>query len=74
MVVKVHQKIEDQEKTIEEIYKDLLNKEIFVGWPHLTQAKVVAVSNSTTYLGIYPVTAEQEVSKFSNYVKNTKNQ
>lgn len=30
---------------LQTLAKDLLNKEVFVGWPHLREAKVVAVSD-----------------------------
>lgn len=43
MVIKIEEPVEDVE--LKTLASNLLNKEIFVGWPHLREAKVVAVSN-----------------------------
>lgn len=74
MEVTVHQKEELRNMTVQEVHKELMDKEIFVGWPHLSYAKVVGVSDDKTYLGIHPSLAEHEVKKYSNYIKDIKDQ
>lgn len=75
MEVTVHQNVSESSKTLREIYEELYEKEIFVGWPHLSHAKVVGVSDDKTYLGVSAATLQDhEVKKFSAYVKDIKDQ
>lgn len=74
MEVTVHQPAEQEIKKVADVYEELMDKEIFVGWPHLSHAKVVGVSDDTTYMGIHPSLAEHEVKKFSNYFRDIKDQ
>lgn len=75
MEVSVCQPMEERVKTVTEIHKELMDTEIFVGWPHLTHAKVVGVSDENTYLGIHASTlSDHEIKKFSSYAKDIKDQ
>lgn len=74
MEVTVHQKEALRDRTVQEVHQELMDKEIFVGWPHLSHAKVVGVSDDKTYLGIHPGLAEHEVKKYSSYIKDIKDQ
>ncbi|XP_045534425.1 5'-3' exoribonuclease 1 [Papilio machaon] len=42
MIVEI---IRDEEPPVEQVARELLGKVIWVGWPHLTKAKVISVSN-----------------------------
>ncbi|RVE42242.1 hypothetical protein evm_013101 [Chilo suppressalis] len=44
MIVKIIKELNFDE-TLERVAKDFLGKTIWVGWPHLTRAKVISVSN-----------------------------
>lgn len=44
MIIKIDQ-LDDLETSTQEIAKELLNKTVFVGWPHLIEAKVVKLSD-----------------------------
>lgn len=71
MEVTVHQPQSEACKTLNEVYQELFGKEIFVGWPHLTHAKVVGVSDDKTYLGVNSaILNDHEVKKFPAYVKD----
>lgn len=74
MEVTVHQPPEKKKMTVADVYNELMDKEIFVGWPHLSHAKVVGVSDDTTYMGIHPSLADHEVKKFSYYFRDIKDQ
>lgn len=75
MEVTVHQPPAEKGMGVAEIYKELYDKEIFVGWPHLSHAKVVGVSDEKTYMGVSAsVLSEHELKKFPSYVKDIKDQ
>lgn len=60
---------------VHDLHAALFDCEIFVGWPHLSHAKVVGVSDEKTYLGLNAsVLAEHEVKKFSAYAKDINDQ
>lgn len=75
MEVTVHHPLSEQGKTVAEIHQELYDQEIFVGWPHLSHAKVVGVSDDKVYMGINAaILNEHEVKKFPTYVKDIKDQ
>lgn len=74
MEVTVHQSEEERTRTAADIYAELKDKEIFVGWPHLSHALVVGVSDDKNYVGIHASLADHEVKKFSTYAKDIKDQ
>ena len=39
------------EKTLEDVAKELILKTVYVGWPHLVEAKIVRVSDSVSTIG-----------------------
>ncbi|XP_063223399.1 5'-3' exoribonuclease 1 isoform X2 [Bacillus rossius redtenbacheri] len=55
MIVKIVQK---DSPTLEEVAKEILGESIFVGWPHLFEAKVVAVSNRDVYCRLLDESAQ----------------
>lgn len=75
MEVTVHQPVEEQTKSVADLYNELFEEEIFVGWPHLSHAKVVGVSDDKCYMGVQAaVLNDHEVKKFDSYVKDIKDQ
>lgn len=74
MEILIHQPEADQAKTVADVHEELMDKEIFVGWPHLSHAKVVGVSDESTYMGQFPSLADHEVKQFSTYKRDIKEQ
>lgn len=75
MEVTVRPDAAQQSMALADIHKELMDKEIFVGWPHLSHAKVVGVSDENCYLGINAsVLSDHEVKKFGSYTKDIKDQ
>lgn len=65
----------ERPESVAEIYKELFDTEIFVGWPHLSHAKVVGVSDENGYQGVNAaILNDHEVKKFGSYVKDIKDQ
>ncbi|CAB3243400.1 unnamed protein product [Arctia plantaginis] len=57
---------EEPNKTLRDIAKDFLGRVIWVGWPHLTRAKVIAVSNEVIRLH-YSENNENNYTKEPNH-------
>lgn len=45
MIIKI---VEEEERDPEDIPVELLGSNVFIGWPHLIEGRVVAISNQKT--------------------------
>lgn len=50
-----------QTVNIQDVAAALLGKEIFVGWPHLTEGKVISVMDQTTSISQHAMQTDQKV-------------
>lgn len=46
---------------IQDAAAGLLGKEIFVGWPHLTEGKVISIMDQTTSISQHTIQADTKV-------------
>lgn len=52
--------------TIQDVAANLLGKEIFVGWPHLSEGKVISVIDESTSISSNGMQADKKVFNFKS--------
>lgn len=67
MIIKIDEKPLNVD--IDELAKLYLDKEIYVGWPHLREAKVIAVSDNSTKIDKFGKDSIPDNREFMLHVK-----